>query len=53
MFKKKRTALQCAMYRYGIENFKFEILETCPRQQLNDLEIKYIQLYNSYIYSGK
>lgn len=49
--QEKRTALQCAMYRYGIENFKFEILETCPRQQLNDLEIKYIQLYNSYIYS--
>ena len=46
---KRKTALQCAMYKYGVENFKFEILQICSSIELNDLEIQYIKEYNSCI----
>ena len=39
-----------SMQEYGIWNFAFEVLEECPREQLNEKEKYYIDLYNSYDY---
>lgn len=36
-----------AIAKYGISNFKFCLLEECRVDQLDKLEISYIQLYNS------
>lgn len=36
-----------AMQDYGLWNFSFEILEECPRDQLNEKERYYINLYQS------
>ena len=38
------------MQEYGIWNFAFEVIEECPREQLNEKEKYYIDLYNSYDY---
>lgn len=35
------------MRDYGIENFSFEILEECPKEQLDDREIYWIEYYHS------
>ena len=35
------------MQEYGIWNFSFEILEECPRDQLNEKEKYYIELYQT------
>lgn len=40
-----------AMRKYGIENFKFEVLEECAVEELDEREIFYINKYNSYICS--
>lgn len=39
--------LQRSFNKYGRENFKFEILSTCPEEYLNKLESKLIQIFNS------
>lgn len=39
-----------AMQEYGLWNFSFEVLEECPRDQLNEKERYYIDLYQSYEY---
>lgn len=40
-----------AFRKYGVENFTFEILECCEnKQQMNELEKKWIQYYHCYIY---
>lgn len=39
-----------SMQEYGIWNFAFEVIEECPREQLNEKEKYYIDLYNSYDY---
>ena len=36
-----------AMYKYGIENFSFEIIEICQPKQLNERQIYWISYYNS------
>ena len=36
-----------AMQEYGIWNFSWEVLEVCPRDQLNEKEKYYINLYDS------
>lgn len=36
-----------AIRKYGLDNFLFEILETCQRSQLNDKEIYWISYYNT------
>ena len=36
-----------AMISEGIQNFSWELLETCPREQLNEKERYYIELYDS------
>lgn len=40
-----------AFRKYGIENFSFEIIETCPRDKLNEREKYWIQYYDS-CYNG-
>ena len=37
-----------AMQEYGLWNFSFEVLEECPKDQLNEKERYYIDLYQSY-----
>lgn len=39
--------LYAAMRQDGIENFAFELLEECTREQLNEKEKYYIELYNA------
>lgn len=47
----KSTQYNCRVYRamrkYGIENFRFEIIKECSVAQLNDLEIFYINQFKS------
>jgi hypothetical protein len=38
------------MLEDGLWNFTFELLEECPREQLNEKEKFYINLYDSYSY---
>lgn len=40
--KTHSTVLQKAFIKYGIENFKFEVLEECPVENLDDREVFYI-----------
>ena len=39
-----------SMYKEGIDNFTFEMLEECVAADLNEKEAFYINLYNSYDY---
>lgn len=36
-----------SMMEYGITNFSWEVLETCPREQLNEKEREYIDIYQT------
>ena len=36
--KESRIPLDVAIKKYGKDNFKFEILEECPLEELNDRE---------------
>jgi group I intron endonuclease len=38
------------MQEEGLQNFSFEVLEKCPREQLDEKEKYYIELYQSIIY---
>lgn len=38
-----------AIRKYGIDNFKFEIIEECPEAKLNEREKYWIKFYNTYI----
>jgi group I intron endonuclease len=38
------------MNKYGIDNFKFEIIEECDKEKLNEREIYWIKKYNSYYF---
>lgn len=42
------TVLSQAFRKYGIENFDFQIIEECPKEQLNEREIYWISYYNSF-----
>jgi group I intron endonuclease len=46
--KKRNTKLYCAMRKYGIENFTFQILEQCLESQVNEKETYYISLLEPY-----
>lgn len=46
--KEYNKAFYKAIRKYGIENFKFEILKTCKQEELNYWEIYYIDLYDTY-----
>lgn len=39
--------LYCAIRKYGIENFSFQVVEECKIKELNDKEKYWIQYYNS------
>jgi group I intron endonuclease len=39
--------LYCAMRKYGLENFSFEIIEECPREKLNEKEKYWISFFKS------
>jgi group I intron endonuclease len=45
-------ALQCAVKKYGIENFKFEVLIICFDEDRYKFEIEYIKKYNSIAPNG-
>ena len=45
--KEYEKYLYRAFRKYGLENFSFEILEECTREQLNERENYYILLYHS------
>lgn len=44
----KSSVIHSAIKKYRVENFNFEILERCPREQLNEREIYWIEYYNTY-----
>jgi group I intron endonuclease len=44
--------LQRSWSKYGKENFEFEILENCLQNELNDLEIFYIEKFDSVAPNG-
>lgn len=44
----QNNKLYKSMIEDGLWNFSFEILEECPREELNEKERYYIQLYQSY-----
>ncbi len=44
---KKQIYLYSSLLKYGIENHKFEIIHICKEEELNDLEIKYSNIYKS------
>lgn len=37
-----------AIRKYGLENFKFEVLEECDQKDLNERELHWISYYDSY-----
>jgi group I intron endonuclease len=41
------TLLQRAWNKYHQENFSFEILELCPEDMLDEVERKYINIYDT------
>jgi group I intron endonuclease len=45
---KKQTHIYNSFKKYGVENHKFEIVCECDYEQLNDLEIYYIELYQCF-----
>ena len=45
----KDYPLYRAFRKYGLENFTFEIIELCDKEELEEKEIYYIQMYGSFI----
>lgn len=46
----QNNKLYQSIQEYGLVNFSFELLEKCPKEQLNEKEKYYINLYQSYEY---
>ena len=46
--EKYNYPLYQAFRKYGLENFTFEVIEECLPKELNQKEIDYISLYESY-----
>lgn len=44
--------LYCAIRKYGIENFSFEIIEKCEIKLLNDRELYWIEYFQAYGKNG-
>lgn len=47
-WEREETAISAAIKKYGIENFKVEILVKAPDSELNSLEIKLIDAYGTF-----
>lgn len=43
------TLFYRAIRKYGLENFQFEVIEQCLKEQLNEREKYWIQYYNTYV----
>ena len=39
------SAIDAAIHKYGLENFKLDILEECPKEKLNEREIYWGEEY--------
>lgn len=48
---KEQAQVYRAIRKYGIENFSCELLEACPKEQLDEKEIYWIDYYDSF-YNG-
>lgn len=46
--EKSDTYLYRAIRKYGIDNFSFEIIEECQQAELDEKEIYYIKLFDTY-----
>jgi hypothetical protein len=46
--KKPEYPIHCAMSKYGIDNFKFRVIEECPDTIVEEKEIFYIDKYDTY-----
>lgn len=44
---KEQTKLFNSFRKYGVDNHKFEIIEECTKDKLNDKEVYWIEFYNS------
>lgn len=44
----EKSEIDNAIKENGIENFKFEVLEECSKEELNEREIYWISYYNTY-----
>lgn len=44
----KNQAIYKAMRKYGADNFKFKIIELCPQEKLNEMEMKWISFFDAY-----
>lgn len=49
---KENYPISKAIRRYGRDNFKFEIIENCLPEELDEKEIYYIKVYNTIIPNG-
>lgn len=47
-FPQYEYPLYRAMRKYGFENFSFEVLEECSREELNEKEKFYVEKYNAF-----
>lgn len=50
--RKDDSAIHQAIQKYGVENFEFKVLQECTRDELNDLEVFYIEKYKSFGKNG-
>lgn len=52
-FRENRPTYNYPLYKemreYGLENFSFEPLKECKKEDLNRLELYYVELYNSFL----
>lgn len=46
-YKQPNKYFANAVKKYGLENFSFEVLEECSKEELDEKEKKYIEKYNS------
>ena len=44
---KRKSAINKAIYEFGVDSFDFQVIQECKEEQLNELEIYYINLYSS------
>ena len=46
--KKRNTAIYNSLKKHGVDAHKFEVIQSCPEQQLNELEKQWVDFYNSF-----